>query len=176
MLSKKIFLPILVYLLIMFIQDVEAGAQEHIKTSWGMRKSEVKELMEIDPVLVDRDIVVYNDIPLGNLMSTAGFIFNRRDRLVKKTYIFHVNHVDPIGYVLDKINLRGQLDMFYGKSDTNVHWKNIKYVNDADRLGEAVVNGAVEIVSVWHNMDTTIVLSLRGEEGEAKLVMDMLWK
>lgn len=176
MFFKLSFLSAFMFLLTFTISDTFAGAQDLEQPSWGTRIDEVRSMIQQEPDVEESDLLLYEGYNFGDMVATVGYVFNRRQRLIKRSYVFHQDYRDPHQYILDKVNMKNQLDMIYGSMEMKANWKDPRYSGDVALLGEAVLNGALEIVTVWYDNNSAIVLTLRGDDGRARMVLDYVRK
>lgn len=146
-----------------------ADAPDFRNVLWGMTMEEVMaaETEAALTVLADQPVLVGDCIVAGR--KARLFYQFASSHLREAFYAFEDAHTNRNLYIDDFEDLRELLALKYGEPliDTAI-WKRNLYRNDPDEWGRAVVIGDVTFRAEWETPRTRIILSLGGDNYEAR--------
>ena len=149
--------------------DANSFAYDFRKTRWGMSLSEVKSsenadyigagIIEIgDDEKYDTSLV-YED-KIGGLDVTILYIFTN-EKLSQAIYQFKSRYSDPDTYLVNFNKMVEAYKKKYGAPwEVKEEWKNEKYKNDPDKVGQALTEGHINYATTWQTLETEITVGL----------------
>ena len=154
---------------------LEQGGQPYDfrKTRWGMSLSEVKSSEDADYVGVGTvgmddeeydSALVYED-KIGGLDVIILYIFTN-EKLSQAIYQFKSRYSDPDTYLVNFNKMVEAYKNKYGAPwEVKEEWKNEKYKNDPDKVGQALSEGHINYATTWQTLETEITVGLnKGED------------
>lgn len=141
------------------------------KSTWGMSKSQVKQIEAVEPLTDVKDMLVCSS-KLASLETLIGYIFVE-GKLVRGIYQFGDKHTNRNDYIDDYKKLKELLTKKYGspKKD-DVVWKNDLYKGDVQNYGMAISIGHLSYYSSWTTDRTKIALFMYGENFEIDTALE----
>lgn len=138
------------------------------KTRWGMSLSEVKSSENADYIgagtvgIGDETYdtsLVYED-KIGGLDVTILYIFTN-EKLSQAIYQFKSRYSDPNTYLVNFNKMVEAYKNKYGAPwEVKEEWKNEKYKNDPDKVGQALTEGHINYATTWQTLETEITVGL----------------
>lgn len=166
---RRVLTNALLIALLMTGSALGADAPDFRNVRWGMTMEEVMaaETEAALTVLADQPVLVGDCIVAGR--KARLFYQFASSHLREAFYAFEDAHTNRNLYIDDFEDLRELLALKYGEPliDTAI-WKRNLYRNDPDEWGRAVVIGDVTFRAEWETPRTRIILSLGGDNYEAR--------
>lgn len=151
----------------------DAQQYDFRKTRWGMSRPEVKSSEDADyvgagTIGIDDEkydtSLVYED-KIGGLDVTILYIFTN-EKLSQGIYQFKSRYSDPNTYLVNFNKMVEAYKKKYGAPwEVKEEWKDEKYKNDPDKLGQALTEGHISYSTTWQTLETEITVGLnKGED------------
>lgn len=171
------FKSLLLLISIMLLLPVTGLAKEKDfrKATWGMSKQEVIKSEGKKPKQTADNVIVYND-NIAGLSCYAGYIFTE-NKLTRGSYIFTVKHSNNNDYIADYENIKNLLKKKYGEPEADsIVWKNDLFRSEHQQWGTAISIGHLVYYSTWETENTSVELSLTGENYKMEFRLDYMSK
>ena len=145
--------------LLLGIINISAIAEEYTfrKTTWGMSREQGKD--------TEAKEIGYEGSILG-LDCWIAYIF-AEEKLVRANYSIDGEHSNKNVYIEDYYTLKTALSKKYGEPlEFEEVWKNDLYEDDPEDWGLAISIGHLTYMAEWKTLQTSIILSLSGDNYE----------
>ncbi|MDP4268187.1 MAG: hypothetical protein Q8880_12220 [Bacteroidota bacterium] len=155
------FLKVLIIAcIILVINNVYSQSLDFRNHFWGSSKELIKR-SENCKLLDEKTFhLIYSD-SVGSLSCKVYFYFTQDNMLRKGVYVFSNKYNDPLLYVKDYNFFKNYLIEKYGKPNSDERiWNVEKYRNAENKLGDAISNNDLSLLTTWNKLLTTVKLSL----------------
>lgn len=140
--------------------------------TWGMTRSEIKELEDAELFNEEEISLVYEGNAVG-LNSFITYVFDENQGLYQGFYDFKVKHSNDNNYIVDYMNIKDALVQKYGdpRDEDEQTWMNTIFKNTPERYGTALSAGHLLYSSKWDLEDTEINLLMTGVDYHIRIVL-----
>jgi len=140
------------------------------KTTWGMNREQVKKT-EIKEVAYEDEKILGYEGKIVELDCNIVYIF-AGGKLVRTKYVITEKHSNKNEHITDYGILKAALIKKYGKPlEFEEVWKNDLYKDYPQDWGTAISIGHLIYMTEWETLQTSIILSLDGDNHEIMLAI-----
>lgn len=138
---------------------------------WGVTKEEVKNIEKEKLSIELNDSLVYNTT-INYKECVLIYTFFNNGVLDSGGYMFDIEHTNKNDYIEDYKNIQRLLIQKYQQPQIDkINWKRDLFKSDLEKWGLAVSIGDLNFRSQWIIENTTITLTLRGDNFKTSLML-----
>lgn len=141
------------------------------ETTWGMSPQEVENVKtaQFNSEFGTLENILIYDATVGGLNAYIVYRFVK-NKLVNASYVFKETHSNRTEFINDYYKLQKILIQKYGvPAEDDKLWYDDLYKDDPQNWGMAIAVGHLAYQSIWENIQTDILLMLRGDNYEIQL-------